>query len=212
VAAADPLSQEQRQQREDAITPALQRFGYRLLHIYGDGSCGFRCLSLALHKSEQQHGEVRKQVVKWMGPNMARSEYAASVKDWPKYLVSLARPSTYMDEFVIYAASKLFNIEIAVYDFKTLRGTTAATSTECKPVIYPTPDPLALKQPRLHINLLHVDVPNLEHFDLLVPEKDYEQWFEWSDKGGFKINACARSVGASPRKKHARTRKRAARR
>ena len=96
---------------------------------------------------------------------------------WEKYITELERRYCYMDEIAIQAAARLFEVGINVYEFAALKDEAEGSKPFREPRVF------SFETVLFSINLLHYEIGEYRHFDLLVPENEYDQWYEWSDKG-----------------------------
>ena len=86
--------------------------------VMGDGNCFFRCLSIALHKHEEEHKKMRENVVQKM--NEDKEFYKQLIdEDYQEHIDGMkhsdGRIESWATEAEIIAASETYNIDIFVY-------------------------------------------------------------------------------------------------
>ena len=89
-----------------------------IIDVNGDGNCFFRCMSLALHDSENEHKEIRERVVRKMRED--KEFYRAYIStDFEKHTEGMSnsngRDETWATEAELIAASECYNRDIYVY-------------------------------------------------------------------------------------------------
>ena len=86
-----------------------------IINVEGDGNCFFRCLSQALHRTQEKHSEVRADIVNTMRKDKAF--YGPRIDgDFEVHLSNMSKDRTWATEAEIFAASELLNRDIFVYD------------------------------------------------------------------------------------------------
>ncbi|ODV91410.1 hypothetical protein CANCADRAFT_32064 [Tortispora caseinolytica NRRL Y-17796] len=104
----------------DPEYPVLASQGLYAADIVGDGNCLFRALSDQLYGDESRHKGLRKAIVKYME---VHSEYFRPFVEgvhrrrdgWVAYLRRMARERTYGDNLEIVACSRLYKVDVAIY-------------------------------------------------------------------------------------------------
>lgn len=91
--------------------------------IHGDGNCLFRALSFLLYQHQTSHHSLRQRAVKFIiehredfAPFLDTTDGDDDDQDlrFEKWVIELAKPTTWADQHVINAISKLYQVSIAV--------------------------------------------------------------------------------------------------
>ena len=86
-----------------------------LINVEGDGNCIFRCISLALHGTQEKHSEIRAAIVETMSKDEAF--YGQRIDgDIKNHLSCMSKDRTWATEAEIFAASEFLDRDIMVYD------------------------------------------------------------------------------------------------
>ena len=103
-------------------TKTGQQINVTLNRIIGDGNCLFRALSLAITRSQKQHGLLRSYVVNHMMDDSVRGAMEQlfatreqSSRQFTDHLVNMEQPGVWGTEQEIAAAAHLFDCSIITY-------------------------------------------------------------------------------------------------
>lgn len=103
---------------------------YHVIEIEPDGNCLFRAISYALHGVQDNHADIRLQVVTNVIQNwdefkdfiIGDESYGKSISNAPEYQEVLGADGEYGGHVELTVISKIFGISIAVYRIDDLNN------------------------------------------------------------------------------------------
>ena len=115
-----PLASESNKaSKESDITSLLLQQNRKIQPVKGDGNCFFRALSVYLFGNQQQHLQVRREIVKFVSENLRLFE-ALVISDDNSYTLldhikSMKNPMVWVTQVEIQAAVDLYAIPIYLF-------------------------------------------------------------------------------------------------
>jgi hypothetical protein len=99
---------------ESFCNALCKAFGFRRLHVPGDGNCLFSCIALAMYGSLSNSKSVRSGTVEHLRKN--KSQFAAfATCDFDTYLRTMARSGSWGGELELRAISELYKVAVRIY-------------------------------------------------------------------------------------------------
>ncbi|KFM28769.1 OTU domain-containing protein 3 [Auxenochlorella protothecoides] len=100
----------------DELEKALRDVGLRIQEVQADGNCFFRSLSVQLHGHEDEHAELRSQVVQHLRDNQEVYEpFIEDERAWVDYCERMSQDAEWAGHPELHAASKVLRRNIRVY-------------------------------------------------------------------------------------------------
>jgi hypothetical protein len=139
AAGASQLSSSEIEKRNTAVDRLLADSGFTALNVLGDGNCYFRAVSVNLHKTEDEHLNLRKSIVNHVfqlaesGKTLPGISMDISDASVCKQLNSLGKAGTWAGEEMIMATADYLRRPVHIFTFSSVANSSPLeyTAPQC---------------------------------------------------------------------------------